>query len=117
VVRTLLRDELNFKGVAITDDMEMGAIVRNYGMGEACKMAINAGQDMLAICASVDAINEGYEGVSKAIHDGSISEGRLDESVERVLDLKSSIPERSDFDGARLEELNQRIANLNHNLN
>ena len=117
VVRTLLRDELNFKGVAITDDMEMGAIVRNYGMGEACKMAIHAGQDMLAICASVDAINEGYESISKAVKGGAISEERLNESVERILSLKSSIPGRAEFDAAKLEELDQRIKNLNNNLN
>lgn len=117
VVTALLRDELNFKGVAITDDMEMGAIVRNYGMGEACKMAVNASQDMLAICASVDAINEGYHLVSKAVEGGSISEERLNESVQRILNLKSSIAERSEFDGARLEELDQRIINLNNNLN
>jgi beta-N-acetylhexosaminidase len=97
--------------------MEMGAIVRNYGMGEACKMAINAGQDMLAICASVDAINEGHRGVSAAVEDGSISEERLNESVQRILDLKSSITQRSEFDEARLEDLNKRIANLNNNLN
>jgi len=117
VVTTLLRDELNFKGVAITDDMEMGAIVRNYGMGEACKMAITAGQDMLAICASVDAINEGYQAVSGALEDGSISEDRLDQSVERILSLKSTIPGRSEYDAARLEALDQRIKNLNNNLN
>ncbi|MEO5857393.1 MAG: glycoside hydrolase family 3 N-terminal domain-containing protein [Pyrinomonadaceae bacterium] len=117
VVTDLLRDELNFKGVAVTDDMEMGAIVRNYGMGEACKMAIKAGQDMLAICASVDAIHEGHEGISKAVCDGSISEERLNESVGRVLALKESIPERVAFDAQRLTELNDRINNLNNNLN
>ena len=117
VVKTLLRDELNFKGVAITDDMEMGAIVRNYGMGEACKMAINAGQDMLAICASIDAIREGYENISKGFKDGSVSEERLDESVSRILALKSSIPERLEFDLRKLEQLKQQITNLNNNLN
>jgi beta-N-acetylhexosaminidase len=117
VVTTLLRDELNFKGVAITDDMEMGAIVRNYGMGEACKMAINAGQDMLAICASVDAIIEGHRSVSSAVVNGSISEERLDESVARILLLKTSISDPLDFDPAAIEKLNHRINNLNNSLN
>ena len=117
VVTTLLRDGLNFKGVAITDDMEMGAIVRNYGIGEACKMAIDAGQDMLAICASVDAINEGHRAISKAVRDGLISEARLNESVERILTLKLSLPERVEFDIARFDGLNQRINTLNNSLN
>ncbi|MFL6466898.1 MAG: glycoside hydrolase family 3 N-terminal domain-containing protein, partial [Pyrinomonadaceae bacterium] len=61
IVTDLLKNELSFDGVVITDDLEMGAIVRNYGIGEACKMALNAGNDMLAICASEDAIREGFE--------------------------------------------------------
>ncbi|MDI1240607.1 MAG: glycoside hydrolase family 3 N-terminal domain-containing protein [bacterium] len=117
VVKTLLRDELNFKGVAITDDMEMGAIVRNYGIGEACKMAVNAGADMLAICASVDAIYDGYHAVTSAVREGSISEECLDASVTRILDLKAAIPEPRGFDADKFEELNQRIVNLNNNLN
>jgi len=117
VVTALLRDELNFKGVAITDDMEMGAIVRNYGMGEACKMAIHAGQDMLAICASVDAIYEGHRAIRLAVESGEISEERLNESVERILALKSSLPARPSFNKARLDELSERIKDLNNNLN
>jgi beta-N-acetylhexosaminidase len=117
VVTALLRDELNFKGVAITDDMEMGAIVRNYGMAEACKMAINAGQDMLAICASVDAIREGHEAVWAAIEAGEISEERFNKSVDRILALKSSIADGAAFDAVRLVELSEQVKNLNNNLN
>jgi len=117
VVTTLLRDELNFKGVAITDDMEMGAIVRNYGMGEACKMAIDAGQDMLAICASVDAIREGHKAVRAAVESGEISKARLHQSVRRVVELKSSLPGRTRFDESRLAELSEQVKDLNKNLN
>lgn len=117
VVKTLLRDELNFKGVAITDDMEMGAIVGNYGMGEACKMAILAGEDMLAICSSVDAIHEGYESIRSAVESGHISEQRLNQSVERILGLKSTIPNKAEFNKASLDQLSDRIGNLNNNLN
>jgi beta-N-acetylhexosaminidase len=117
VVTALLRDELNFKGVAITDDMEMGAIVRNYGMGEACKMAINAGQDMLAICASADAINEGHGAVRSSIETGELNEEWLNHSVERILNLKASLPDRIAFDKVRLGELSERVKKLNNNLN
>lgn len=117
VVTTLLRDELNFKGVAITDDMEMGAIVRDFVMGEACKIAIRAGQDMLAICASVDAIHEAHQAIGLAVASGEISEERLNESVERILKLKSSLRDRPNFDLARLDQLSERIKDLNNNLN
>lgn len=117
VVTSLLRDEINFKGVAITDDMEMGAVVRNYGIGDACKMAVNAGQDMLAICASVDAIYDGYIAVSSAVESGAISEDRLNEAVDRILSLKSTIHARPEFDANRLAELSERVKNLNQHLN
>ncbi|HEX6279876.1 MAG TPA: glycoside hydrolase family 3 N-terminal domain-containing protein [Pyrinomonadaceae bacterium] len=117
VVTSLLRDEINFKGVAITDDMEMGAVVRNYGMGDACKLAVDAGEDMLAICASVDAIYEGYNAVSSAVESGEIGEDRLNEAVDRILRLKSTIHARPEFDANRLAELSERIKNLNQHLN
>ena len=56
IVTKLLRQKIGFKGLIVTDDLEMGAIVKNYGMGEACKMAIKAGVDMLLICANSDAV-------------------------------------------------------------
>lgn len=117
IVTSLLRDELNFKGVAITDDMEMGAIVRNYGMGEACKMAILAGQDMLAICASEAAIREGHSAVRNAVEIGEITESRIDESVGRISDLKSSLAGRVGLDADRIEALSSRIQKLNDHLN
>ncbi len=61
IVTKLLREELGFKGLTISDDLEMGAILKNYGIGEACKMAINAGQDMLAICANPESIRTGFK--------------------------------------------------------
>src|SRR6185436_6519974 len=56
VVTHLLRGELGFDGIVVTDDLEMGAIVRNYGIADACKMAVKAGVDLLAICADVGRI-------------------------------------------------------------
>ena len=117
VVTSLLRDELKFKGVAITDDMEMGAIVRNYGIGEACKMAINAGQDMLAICASVDAIYEGYRAVKDAVKFGEIGEDQISLSLDRISKMKVGIGERAAFDQDRLREISERIRKLNQHLN
>ena len=117
MVTSLLRDELNFKGVAITDDMEMGAIVRNYGIGEACKMAINAGQDMIAICASANSIKEGHAAVKAATESGAISEERIGVTLNRIATLKDKISGPVEFDEARLNELSERIQKLNQNLN
>jgi beta-N-acetylhexosaminidase len=117
IVTSLLRDELRFTGVAITDDMEMGAVVRNYGIGEACKMAIMAGEDMLAICASQEAINEAHRAVTEAVNAGEISEPRIDESIRRIAELKGKISEPSAFDKDELAEIDERIKRLTQHLN
>ena len=110
IISKLLRGELRYNGLVLTDDLEMGAIVENYGIGEACKMAIAADVDMLAICASVDAINEGYDAVSQAVENGDISEDRLDESNERIQSLKKQLARPLKFDEQRLTALSNEIA-------
>jgi beta-N-acetylhexosaminidase len=117
IVTTLLRNELGFDGVALTDDLEMGAILKNYGISEACKMAILAGQDMLAICANPEAIIEGHRAVTEAVRTGQISVERLNESLERIANLKSLLTRPAEFDAARLDELSAEIADFKEQLN
>ena len=117
IVTTLLREKIGFGGVAITDDLEMGAIVKNYGIGEACKMAINAGNDMLAVCAKEDAVREGYEAVLKAVEQGAIGKSRIDEAVFRIQALRSGLSTPLPFDANRLSQLSSQIADLDSRLN
>lgn len=112
----LLREELGFKGLAITDDMEMGAVVENYGIGEACKLAFAAGVDMFAICAGRDAINEGFEAILSAAESGEIALERIDGSIERIGALKSKLGPEPAFDVARIDEISADIANFNAGL-
>jgi beta-N-acetylhexosaminidase len=112
VVTSLLRGELRYDGLVITDDLEMGAIKNNYGIGEACTIAIAAGADMLAICADPDAIREGYRAVLDAVEDGRISAGRIDESLARIAKVKSLLPTPAAFDRDRLQALSDRVARL-----
>ncbi len=80
-----LRGTLKYKGVVITDAMEMGAIVKNYSSGESAVMAIQAGADIILMPQN---FTEAYRAVCEAVRDGKISEKRLDESVLRILRLK-----------------------------
>jgi len=113
IVTKLLREELGFDGLAITDDLEMGAIVKNYGIGEACQMAILAGEDMLAICASPESIREGSNAVTDAVKSGRITEARIDESLLRIAHLKSLLQPPLPFDAERLQFLSDKISQLN----
>ena len=85
ITTELLRGELGFRGVAITDSLDMGAVTQNYSAGEAAVQAVLAGQDMLLINQGFP---EAYEAVSRAVADGTIPQTRLDEAVERILRAK-----------------------------
>ena len=112
-VTKLLREKLGFEGITITDDMEMGAIINNYGIGSACQKAILAGIDMLAICAGVDSIYAGYETVLEAVKKGDISEERINQSLKRIANTKSKISQPINFDLQRIQELSEEISKLN----
>ncbi len=85
VIVSLLRDELGFEGVIITDALRMDAIRDLYGSGEAAVRALEAGADMLLLPYN---FSNAYNGVMKALEAGRLTEARIDESVRRVLLLK-----------------------------
>lgn len=80
-----LRGELGYKGVILSDALDMGAIEKNYGSGEASVLAFEAGNDIILMPKDFYA---GYEAVLQAVQSGRISEERLNESVIRILQLK-----------------------------
>ena len=88
VVTDLLRGELGFGGVVFTDDLTMGAITQNYGLGEAAVLAVEAGCDMLLVCHGRDSVDAARSALLEAAASGRISQARLDESVRRILSLK-----------------------------
>jgi len=116
VISNLLRDELGYEGLVVTDDLEMGAIVENYGIGEACKMAVAAGADMLAICASPEAIAEGFDSVRRAVNEGEITEDRLYRSLANIAALKEKLHKPLPLDDSRLDILSERVAQLSARL-
>jgi beta-N-acetylhexosaminidase len=116
IVTGLLRDRLAFDGLVITDDLEMGAIVNNYGVGEACKMAFLAGVDMLAICADPNAVGEGFGAVLKAVESGEIGMERLEKSLGRIAEAKNKLENPLPFDIGRLLQLSQKVADLRSRL-
>ena len=112
IITKLLRKQLGFQGLVVTDDMEMGAIMRNYGIGEACKMTLKAGLDMPLICANTDVIREGFQAVVQAVKDGEISETRIEESLQRIGKFKNLMRSPADFDENRLNQLSEQIKEL-----
>ncbi len=85
IVTDVLRNELGFQGVIITDALDMGAITEYYTSEQAAVMAIEAGVDMLLM---PEDFNAAYDAVLAAVQDGTISEERINESLERIYRLK-----------------------------
>lgn len=90
VVTSLLREEMGFKGVILTDDLTMGAVVDEYSLGQAGVLAVKAGCDILTVCHGYDNANEVMDAVVNAVNNGEIDETRIDESVKRILQLKKN---------------------------
>lgn len=86
IATEMLRGDLEFDGVAITDSMEMESIADNYGVADSAVMAVQAGMDMLLQPADLAvAVNA----IVTAVQNGDITEPRIDESVRRILTLKA----------------------------
>lgn len=116
IVTGLLRQEMGYRHLVMTDDLEMGAILRHCSIEEATKSAFEAGEDMILICANPDAVRRGYRALVEAFEKGEFSTERLDESLIRIAEIKSMLKEPVDFDAARLQELSNEIGNLNKKL-
>lgn len=85
VITDILRGELSFDGVVITDALNMSAITEYYTPEEAAVLAIEAGADMLLMPEDFEAA---YNGLLTAVQEGRISEERIDESLKRIYRIK-----------------------------
>lgn len=90
IIQDILREELAFDGIVITDALDMGAITDYYTSAEAAVLAIEAGADMLLMPEDFRAA---YQGVLDAVRDGRLTEQRIDESVLRILRVKLELEE------------------------
>jgi beta-N-acetylhexosaminidase len=84
----LLRGEMKYRGLIITDAMEMGGLTTLYSPGEAAVRAVEAGEDVLLMPPVPDAA---VAAIEQAVRSGRISEKRIDESVLRILAAKARL--------------------------
>lgn len=84
----LLRGELGYRGLIITDDTEMGALAKHYSFRELGVRAVTAGADVVMVCHEYEHETDVYLGLLDAVKDGTISEDRINESVRRIVKAK-----------------------------
>ena len=90
IITDWLRKDMGYKGVVVTDDMDMGALAKHYTFGDMAVQSIQAGSDILLVCHEYEHMQAAYNGLMKAVKDGTISKERLDASVKRILLMKLS---------------------------
>jgi beta-N-acetylhexosaminidase len=88
VVTGILRDDLGFQGVIITDSLTMEGITAYYSEAQAAAVAIEAGSDLLMGASTPNDVASMINGIKQAINAGEISQQRIDDSVRRILMLK-----------------------------
>ncbi|KAH0558518.1 hypothetical protein GP486_004826 [Trichoglossum hirsutum] len=89
VVNDLLRDDLRFDGVVVSECLEMEALSHNIGVGGGTVMAVKAGCDIVLLCRSFTVQQEAIAGLKLGVENGMISRQRIRQSLQRVLEMKS----------------------------
>ena len=103
VIEPLLRRELGYDGVVVTDDMEMLAIMDHYGIEEASVRALRAGCDQILICHRAELQAAAYEAIVRAVETGELPRARLLQAAARIGRMK----QRYQLLSARLDALSQ----------
>lgn len=103
VIEPLLRHELGYDGVVVSDDMEMAAILDHYGIEEAVVRALRAGCDQVLICHRVDLQAAAYDAIIHAVETGDLPRARLLQAASRIVRMKQQYQSLS----SRLNALHQ----------
>ncbi|MFF2753799.1 beta-N-acetylhexosaminidase [Psychrobacillus sp. NPDC058041] len=110
IITGILREQLQFDGVVMTDDMTMNAIVGHYEIGQAAVDAVKAGNDIVLVAHDYQKVKRAIDAIKQAVHNGEVSEERINTSVSRILLLK----EKYKLNNERVQELD--IKGLNHSI-
>lgn len=115
IITGLLREELGFKGLTITDDLEMGAIVETRDISESAVMAAEAGIDMVMIAnsSSTERASAAWEAMVKAANEGRITRAHMSRAFDHLARIKSMISPPLAFSEQAIARIRERIGELN----
>lgn len=88
ITNNLLRGEMGFQGIIITDDMEMGAVSRHYDFDVLGVKAVQAGADIVLVCHEYEHEVAVYNGMLRALENGELDRRKIDESVRKIIRMK-----------------------------
>lgn len=117
IIGELLRGELGFNGVVVSDDMTMGAIMENYTIEEGVLSFLKAGGDLALICHGKENPIKVMEEIMDAVKGGELTEEEIDEKVYRILKLKEKYNLKDNpIDNIDLRELNNKTLELKNKI-
>lgn len=118
VIEGLLRSELGYKGVIVSDDMTMGAIVENYTLEEGVLSFIKSGGDIALVCHGRENPGKVIQKIESAVNNGELSEEEIDEKVYRILKLKENYDLKDDLiDEIDIKAINYRTKKIIEKIN
>jgi beta-N-acetylhexosaminidase len=117
IVTNLLRGELGYQHLVLTDDLEMGAIAKHCEIEAAVVRAFLAGNDMMLICAHPETIRRGYQSLLGMAGNGKLPKDRLRGSLKRIAALKLITEPPPAFAEEKFKALSEETATLNATLN
>lgn len=117
VITKILREQLKYEGVVMTDDMTMKAILDNYEIGEAAVEAVKAGNDIVLIAHDYEKVQRAIQAILEAVQNEEIKVEQIDRSVERILQLKEKYQLSNDqLSSINVNELNNLAEELTNNI-
>lgn len=113
IITDILRSEMKFDKVVITDDMTMGAITENFDIGDAAVKSIMAGADIILVCHDHEKQVKVLETLKQAAVDGIIPEDELDMHIYRILKLKQKYNLNDEkIESVDVEKINEKIRDI-----
>ncbi|HZE12266.1 MAG TPA: glycoside hydrolase family 3 N-terminal domain-containing protein [Chthoniobacterales bacterium] len=106
IVTQLLREEFRYQGLIMTDDLDMGAILNEYGLEETIRLAIEAGNDWVMICHRVAEIEKVHSVL------GTLPASQIDRALESVARTKKKLTAADEFSETRFKEIDAEIWDL-----
>jgi len=106
IVTNLLREEFQYDGLIMTDDLDMGAILNEYGLEDTIRFAIEAGNDWVMICHRVAEIAEVHSIL------GNLPPVQIERAMESVAGTKKKLAAPTEFSEARFKEIDAEILDL-----
>jgi beta-N-acetylhexosaminidase len=106
VITDLLRNEMGFEGLIMTDDLDMGAILNEYSLEDTLRLALEAGNDLAMICHRIEEIENAYRILS------ALPTPQIDRALQSINRFKQALAPPDPFSESEFDKLNQEIWDL-----